>query len=77
MASAIATSEKEYHQKTGEPPPKSPRPNPPSPTSFPESSIQRVILAGFTREQAIQELQHFNGDVDKAIAALFAESMKF
>lgn len=77
MASAIATSEKEYQQKTGEPPPKSPRPNPPSSTSFPESSIQRVILAGFTREQAIQELQHFNGDVDKAIAALFAESMKF
>ena len=44
--------------------------------SFPEASIQRIVEMGFTREEAILELQRKNGDVDVAAAALIARSLK-
>lgn len=44
--------------------------------SFPEASIQRIVEMGFTREQAISELQKKNGNVDVAAAALIARSLK-
>lgn len=44
--------------------------------SFPEASIQRIVELGFTRDQAILELQRTNGNVDVAAAALLARSLK-
>ncbi|KAL9971306.1 hypothetical protein ACROYT_G023816 [Oculina patagonica] len=44
--------------------------------SFPEASIQRIVDLGFTRDQAILELQKTNGNVDVAAAALLARSLK-
>lgn len=44
--------------------------------SFPEASIQRIVEMGFTREEAILELQRKNGNVDVAAAALLARSLK-
>lgn len=75
MASILAKSEQEYQDKTGEPPPKSP---PPLVTpTFPEESIQRIVSAGFTRQQATEGLQEHNGDVQKVLASLFARSIRF
>ena len=45
-------------------------------TSFPEASIQRIVELGFTRDQAILELQRANGNVDVAATALLARSLK-
>ena len=72
MASIIARSEQEYKDKTGELPPKSP----PPPPSFPEESIQRILAAGFTRDEAIRGLQDNNGDVQKTLAILLARSIR-
>lgn len=44
--------------------------------SFPEASIQRIVDLGFTRDQAILELQRTSGNVDVAAAALLARSLK-
>lgn len=69
MASVIAKSEQEYKDTKGELPPS------PPPQSFPELSIQSIVSAGFPRNEAISELQKFNGDVNKAMASLFAKSL--
>ena len=45
--------------------------------STPETSIQRIVDLGFTRDQAILELQRTNGNVDVASAALIAKSLSF
>lgn len=42
--------------------------------NIPEASIQRIVDLGFSREQAILELQRSNGNVDVASAALVARS---
>ena len=42
--------------------------------NFPEASIQKIVDLGFTRDQAILELQRTNGNVDVASAALIARS---
>lgn len=44
--------------------------------SFPEASIKRIVELGFTRDQAILELQKTHGNVDVAAAALLARSLK-
>ncbi|XP_076325551.1 protein DDI1 homolog 2-like isoform X3 [Tachypleus tridentatus] len=43
---------------------------------FPEENIQKLIQLGFSRENVLKALQRFNGDVDQAMAALFAMSLK-
>lgn len=45
--------------------------------SIPETSIQRIVNLGFTRDQAILELQRTNGNVEVASAALIAKSLSF
>ncbi|GAB6019314.1 hypothetical protein CHUAL_000909 [Chamberlinius hualienensis] len=45
--------------------------------NFPEADVQKVVQLGFEREKVIIELRRFNGDVNQAIAALFAKSLKF
>lgn len=45
--------------------------------SFPEKSIQKIMSAGFSREDTIQALQQFNGDVEKAMISLAAKSLTF
>lgn len=75
MASALAKSEQEYQEKTGELPPDSPPPQ--ATPTFPEASIERIVAAGFTRQEAIDGLQKQNGDVQKTLAMLFAKTMKF
>lgn len=42
-----------------------------------ESAVQEIVRNGYTRAQAIQELKTFNGDVQKALAALVAKSLQF
>lgn len=42
--------------------------------NIPEESIQRIVDLGFTRNQALLELQRSNGNVDVAAAALIARS---
>jgi DNA damage-inducible protein 1 len=42
-----------------------------------EAAIQEIVKSGFSRSQAIQELKNFNGDVQKALAALVAKSLQF
>ncbi|CAH1395044.1 unnamed protein product [Nezara viridula] len=44
---------------------------------FSEDEVKELVNLGFTREQAIAELRMFNGDKNKAMAALFAKSLKF
>lgn len=43
-------------------------------TYIPETSINRIVDLGFTRDQAVLELQRANGNVDVAAAALVARS---
>lgn len=42
--------------------------------SIPEASIQRIVDLGFSRDQAVLELQRTNGNVDAAATALVARS---
>lgn len=67
-------------------PPQPPHHDPPSSSSpshplprpqFPEASIQRITSVGFTREQAVEELQQCNGNPDLALASLLAKSIQF
>lgn len=44
---------------------------------FTEADVIEIVNLGFSRNQAIYELRHFNGDKTQAIAALFAKSLKF
>jgi hypothetical protein len=48
---------------------------PSTPSPFPEKSVSEITKKGFTREQAIAELQTTNGDVTKALVALMAKSL--
>lgn len=43
-------------------------------SSIPEASIQRIVDLGFSRDQAVSELQRTNGNVDAAATALVARS---
>lgn len=43
-------------------------------SSIPEASIQRIVDLGFSRDQAVLELQRTNGNVDAAATALVARS---
>lgn len=44
---------------------------------FTEADVNELMKLGFTRQQVIFELRHFNGDKNHATAALFAKSLKF
>uniref|UniRef100_T1ISG3 Ubiquitin-like domain-containing protein n=1 Tax=Strigamia maritima TaxID=126957 RepID=T1ISG3_STRMM len=46
-------------------------------TRFPEADVQKIVNMGFSREEVLNELQRFNGDVTQAMAALFAKSLMF
>ncbi|XP_019848992.1 PREDICTED: protein DDI1 homolog 2-like isoform X3 [Amphimedon queenslandica] len=72
IASLIQQSEQEYQERTGEAPPPSPPPQ-----LVPEDDIQRVMSAGFTREQAIAGLRECGGDTQRTIAALLARMFRF
>ena len=42
--------------------------------NFPEADVKRLTDFGFPQHQVIAELTKANGDVDQALAALFAQS---
>jgi hypothetical protein len=42
---------------------------------FPEADIQKIISRGFSRQQAMAELRHSSGDVNKALIALISKSL--
>lgn len=42
---------------------------------YPPGDIQKIVKQGFTREQAIEELKLFNGDVKKALVSLMTKSL--
>ena len=44
---------------------------------FREEDIQRITSAGFTRQQATDELIRTQGNVELALASLLARSLKF
>lgn len=44
---------------------------------FPEAAIRRITSAGFSREEAIAELQRCGGNAEMALTALLARSIKF
>ena len=44
--------------------------------SFPESDILKITSNGFSRSEAIKELDKCNGDADKALVCLLARSLK-
>jgi hypothetical protein len=44
--------------------------------TFAESDIQRLVGYGFSRQQVIDELTKSNGNVDQALASLFAKSFQ-
>jgi len=44
---------------------------------FQEKQVLDIVSMGFQRQQVIEELRKFNGDVTQATAALFAKSIKF
>jgi len=44
---------------------------------FQEKQVQQIVSMGFQRQQVIEELRKFDGDVTQATAALFAKSIKF
>ena len=46
-----------------------------APSPYPVQDIQKITKRGFTREQAIEELRLFNGDVTKALVSLMAKSL--
>ena len=47
---------------------------PPKQARFPESDIAKLVNYGFNRHQVLEELTRANGNVDQALAALFAKS---
>merc|ERR1719319_518619 len=55
--------------------------NPGSPTNilptdkFTENDVQNMIKMGFPRERSIEELRKTNGDINQAVAAMFAKSL--
>jgi DNA damage-inducible protein 1 len=44
--------------------------------SFPEADITRLTGMGFPRDKVLEELRAANGNVDQALAALFAKSFR-
>ncbi|XP_003383659.1 PREDICTED: desumoylating isopeptidase 1-like [Amphimedon queenslandica] len=44
--------------------------------SFPESDILKITSKGFSRSEALKELDKCNGDADKALVCLLARSLK-
>ena len=43
---------------------------------YPDEVIQRLTSHGFSRQEVLQELAAANGNVDQALAALFAKSFQ-
>ena len=68
-----------------EPSHRSPVSSPPShsssqrhaPPQFPEAAIQQITSSGFSREQAVEELQQCNGNPELALTSLLAKSIQF
>ena len=48
---------------------------PPTPADVKEADVANMMAMGFPREACIQELRNNNGDVNLAIAAIFAKSL--
>lgn len=44
---------------------------------FAESDVRHIVTAGFTRQQALAELQRCNGNAELALASLLAKSIQF
>ena len=47
----------------------------PTPADVKEADVANMMAMGFPREACIQELRNNNGDVNLAIAAIFAKSL--
>lgn len=81
LAEALAKSEQ--RQSPQQPPVQSPRQQPmtqppqQSTQQFREEDIHRITSAGFTRQQAVDELVRTQGKVELALASLLARSIKF
>ena len=46
------------------------------PSSYPEADIKKLMDYGFSRQQVVEELTRAGGNVDQALAALFAKSFQ-
>ena len=45
--------------------------------SFPESDIMKIVSSGFTRSEAIEELEKCNGNADVALIQLLGRTIHF
>jgi len=63
MAKAIADSQTEEVARAPE-------------LQFPEASIQSILAAGFSRDQATQALRENHGDAQRALVTLLASSIQ-
>ena len=53
------------------------QPKPSTPNSnYPEADVKKLMDYGFSRQQVIEELTKAGGNVDQALAALFAKSFQ-
>ena len=80
MAATVARSEQEYeHQREQQSAVTSVEPTVEEEETGngEEERIQKIMEAGFSREQAIQELHRCNGNVELALASLLAKSIRF
>jgi len=77
LAEALARSASESTMDTSEPKagPSTPSPAAPTNPAFKETDVANMVTMGFPREACIAELTKANGDVNVAIASLFAKSL--
>ena len=45
--------------------------------NFPESDIMKIVSSGFTRSEAIEELEKCNGNADVALIQLLGRTIHF
>ena len=76
MAAAVARSEREYDRQRQQQSAVTSTEPPVEEGEGKEESIQKIMEAGFSREQAVQELQLCNGNVELALASLLAKSIR-
>lgn len=76
IAEAIAKSQNDGTQPGPSSENKTVNPSASIKADYPEEVIQRLMNNGFSRQEVIQELAAANGNVDQALAALFAKSFQ-
>jgi len=75
LAEALARSASETNMDTSEAAGPSSSPSPAAPEPFSEKDVENMMKMGFSRENSVAELRKTGGDVNVAIANMFAKSL--